>query len=45
MATLSSNSIFGNISGKVEDVVYSSWKGIPYVRKRPLRISNPRTVG
>jgi len=45
MATLSSNSIFGNISGKVGDVVYSSWKGIPYVRKRPLRISNPRTAG
>jgi hypothetical protein len=44
MATLSSNSIFGSISGKVGDVVYSSWKGIPYMRKRPVKVSNPKTA-
>ena len=44
MATLSSNSIFGSISGKVGNVVYSSWNSIPCVRKRPVRVSNPKTA-
>ena len=44
MATLSSNSIFGRISGTIGDRVYSSWEGIPYVRAKAVRISNPRTA-
>ena len=44
MATLSSNSMFGRISGKVGDRVYSSWKGIPYVRAKAVNIHNPKTA-
>ena len=44
MATLSSNSIFGRISGKVGDRVYSSWKGIPYVRAKAVNVNNPKTA-
>ena len=43
MATLSSNSIFGRISGKVGDRIYSSWNGIPYVRAKAVKVNNPKT--
>jgi len=44
MATLSSNSVFGRISGKVGDRIYSSWKGISYVRAKPVKVNNPKTA-
>ena len=40
-----SRSILGEFSGKVGNVVYGSWKGIPYVRSMPESVANPRTVG
>ena len=30
-------------SGKIGDVIYSSWHGRPYVRQRPETVANPRT--
>ena len=30
-------------SGKQGDVIYSSWHGIPYERKMPESVANPRT--
>ena len=27
--------LFGKLSGKIGDVVFSSWKGIPYVKSKP----------
>ena len=44
MATLSSNSVFGRISGKVGDRIYSSWKGISYVRAKAVRVSDAKTA-
>ena len=29
--------------GKLGDVIYSSWHGRPYVRKRPATVANPQT--
>ena len=31
------------VSGKVGNLVYSSWNGIPYVKTRPAVLHNPRT--
>jgi hypothetical protein len=36
--------ILGGISGKVANVVGSSWKGIDYLRSMPTSVANPRTV-
>ena len=36
------NGIMGPVTGKVGPVVYSSWKGIPYVKSRPDRTKPPR---
>ena len=30
-------------SGKLGDVIYSSWHGRPYVRRRPESVANPQT--
>ena len=30
-------------SGKMGDVIYSSWHGRPYVRRRPEKVANPQT--
>lgn len=30
-------------SGKLGDVIYSSWNGRPYTRRRPEKVANPRT--
>ena len=30
-------------SGKMGDVIYSSWNGRPYVRRRPESVANPQT--
>lgn len=30
-------------SGKIGDVIYSSWHGRPYVRRRPEAVANPQT--
>ena len=43
MATLSPKSILGTISGRIGDVVFSSWKGIPYIRAKAVSIKNPKT--
>lgn len=36
--------ILGGVSGKVGNVVGASWKGIDYLRSKPLNVKNPRTV-
>lgn len=36
--------ILGGVSGKVANVVGASWKGIDYLRAKPLNVANPRTV-
>lgn len=37
--------ILGGISGKIGNVVGSSWKGIAVIKSKPLSVSNPRTAG
>lgn len=37
--------ILGGFSGKVANVVGSSWKGIAVMRALPLSVNNPRTAG
>ncbi|HEY3371175.1 MAG TPA: DUF6266 family protein [Prolixibacteraceae bacterium] len=44
MARILSNSIFGPISGALGDLVYSSWKGIQYVRSKPVHVVISRTA-
>lgn len=36
--------ILGGISGKVANVVGARWRGIDYLRAKPLNVANPRTV-
>lgn len=36
--------ILGGFSGKVANVVGSSWKGIAVIKSQPLSVSNPRTA-
>ena len=36
--------ILGGFSGKVANVVGSSWKGIAIVKSLPLSVANPRTA-
>lgn len=36
--------ILGGVSGRVGNVVGSSWKGIPVIKSRPLSVANPRTA-
>jgi hypothetical protein len=33
----------GNLSGKMGDVIHSSYLGRPYVRQKPEKVENPRT--
>lgn len=35
--------LLGGVSGKVGNLVGSSWKGIPVIKSKPLSVSNPRT--
>ena len=37
--------ILGGVSGTVGSVVGGGWKGIAYLRSKPLSVANPRTVG
>jgi hypothetical protein len=37
--------ILGGFSGRVGNVVGSSWKGIAYMKSLPLSVANPRTAG
>lgn len=37
--------IIGGFAGKVGPVIGSSWKGIPYMKTRPEKVANPRTIG
>lgn len=36
--------ILGGFSGKVANIVGSSWKGIAYMKSLPLSVANPRTA-
>jgi hypothetical protein len=36
--------ILGGVSGKVANIVGSRWKGIDYIRAKPLSVANPRTL-
>lgn len=36
--------IFGGLSGKIGNLVGSSWKGIPVLKTKPLSVANPRTA-
>ena len=44
MAKLSQG-ILGGISGKIGNLVGSSWKGIPVIKTKPLSVANPQTAG
>jgi len=44
MATLKQG-ILGGFSGKVANIIGSSWKGIPVMKSRPLSVANPKTAG
>lgn len=35
--------LLGGVSGKVGNLVGSSWKGIPVIKSKPLSVANPRT--
>lgn len=37
--------ILGGFSGKVSNVVGTSWKGIAVIKSRPLSVANPQTAG
>lgn len=37
--------ILGGFSGRVANVVGSSWKGIAYMKSLPLSVANPQTAG
>jgi len=36
--------ILGGLSGKIGNVVGSSWKGVPVLKTKPLSVSNPKTA-
>ena len=36
--------ILGGFSGKVANIVGSSWKGIPVIKSLPLSVANPQTA-
>jgi hypothetical protein len=36
--------ILGGVSGKVANVIGARWKGIDYIRAKPLSVANPRTL-
>jgi hypothetical protein len=44
MARLSQG-ILGGISGKIGNVVGSSWKGIAVIKTKPLSVANPQSAG
>jgi len=37
--------ILGGISGTIANIIGGSWKGINYIRSKPLSVANPRTAG
>jgi hypothetical protein len=37
--------ILGGFSGKVANIIGTSWKGIAVIKSMPLSVSNPQTVG
>lgn len=37
------NSLLGGLSGKIANLVISSWKGIDYIRSRPGNYKDPKT--
>jgi hypothetical protein len=37
--------ILGGFSGRVANIVGSSWKGIAVIKSRPLSVANPNTAG
>jgi len=45
MARITLGSILNGISGSIDQMVYSTWKGINYIRSKAKTISNPQTNG
>ncbi len=43
MARFTTNGLIHSIRGKLGNIVFYYWKGIPNVRKAPKRVKNPRT--
>ena len=43
MATMKQG-ILGGLSGRVGNIVFSSWKGIAVAKSRPLSVANPQTA-
>jgi len=37
--------ILGGISGKIGNIIGSSWKGIAVIKTKPLSVANPRSAG
>jgi len=44
MARITLGSIVNSISGSIGDMVYSTWKGINYIRSKAKTISNPQST-
>ena len=40
-----SQGILGGFSGKVGNIIGATWKGISYIRIKPVSVANPRTEG
>jgi hypothetical protein len=37
--------VYGGVSGKLGNLIGASWKGINYLRIKPAKVANPRTLG
>ena len=44
MARITLGSVINSISGSIDQMVYSTWKGINYIRSKAKTISNPQSV-
>jgi len=43
MARITFGSIVNSVSGSIDEMVYSTWKGIAYIRKKAITVSNPQS--
>lgn len=39
------NGVFGGFSGKIGNVIGSSWRGIDYIKSLPVKMHDPKTKG
>ena len=44
MARITLGSVLNSISGSIDQMVYSTWKGINYIRSKAKTISNPQSM-